>query len=143
MDLFDYSEIIDNSMMKMFKDILQHVKTNGFPSEHHLYITFDTNFPGSKIPETLQAKYPKEMTIVLQHQYYDLTIEKEFFSVKLSFAGTLELIRIPFDSIIFIHDPFVDFSFSFIKKEAGTINQNKITTDKKTKIRKLEFNRED
>lgn len=141
MDLFNYNEKIDSFVINLLKDILKYIKLNGFFGEHHLYITFNILFPGVYIPENLLEKYPESMTIVIQHQYYDLTVENDFFSVKLSFNGMLELLIIPFNSILFIKDPYSDFSFTFTKKEEviSNIKYNK-EKRKKTKIRKITFN---
>lgn len=146
MDLFDYNEKIDSFVINLIKDILKHVRSNGFPDEHHLYITFNTLFPGVQISDALLLQYPEAMTIVLQYQYYDLKVEKDFFSVKLSFNGALELLVIPFNALLFIRDLYDDFSFTFLKKEIeiSPLKQTKLAKTKKvgkikTKVKKITF----
>jgi hypothetical protein len=83
------------------------------PGEHHFYVTFKSRFPGVSIPPELLARYPDEMTIVLQHQFWDLTPHDTFFSVLLSFGGQPRSLSIPYAAITRFHDPSVQFLLQF------------------------------
>lgn len=94
---------------------LSHVSANGLPGEHHFYITFRTDHPASVLPSRLRAKYPEEMTIVLQHKFWDLLVNDEarFVSVGLSFGGISTTLVIPFDAITGFADPSVKWGLRF------------------------------
>lgn len=94
---------------------LSHVSAHGLPGEHHFYITFRTDHPGSVLPQRLRAKYPEEMTIVLQHKFWDLLVNEEsrIVSVGLSFGGVSTTLVIPFDSITGFADPSVKWGLRF------------------------------
>jgi hypothetical protein len=92
---------------------LEHVVTHGLPGEHHFYITFRTGFPGVEIPARLRAQYPDEMTIVLQHQFWDLKVTADQFSVGLSFGGISSILVIPFAAMSGFADPHVRFGLRF------------------------------
>ena len=94
---------------------LSHVSANGLPGDHHFYITFRTDHPGSVLPQRLRAKYPDEMTVVLQHKYWDLVVNNElrFVSVGLSFGGISTTLVIPFDAITGFADPSVKWGLRF------------------------------
>ncbi len=94
---------------------LNHVSVNGLPGDHHFYITFRTDHPDSMVPQRLRAKYPDEMTIVLQHKFWDLTVndDRHFVSVGLSFGGSPTTLVIPFDSITGFADPSVKWGLRF------------------------------
>ena len=94
---------------------LQHAAQHGLPGEHHFYVTFRTDQLGVTIPPRLLAKYPEEMTIVLQHQFWDLKVEPEQgrFSVGLSFGGIASILVIPFAALTGFADPHVRFGLRF------------------------------
>jgi hypothetical protein len=94
---------------------LEHAAQHGLPGEHHFYITFRTDQPGVVIPARLRAKYPQEMTIVLQHQFWDLTVDQNplRFSVGLSFGGVSSTLVIPFAALTGFADPHVRFGLRF------------------------------
>jgi hypothetical protein len=100
---------------------LEHASKHGLPGEHHFYITFRTDFPGVIIPPRLRAKYPQEMTIVLQHQFWDLKVETDpsRFSVGLSFGGVSSTLVIPSAALTGFADPHVRFALRFsVDREA-------------------------
>ena len=86
---------------------------DGLPGEHHFYISFQTDFPGVRLSNCLREKYPQEMTIVLQHQYWDLNVTEHTFEVGLSFSGIPERLLIPFDALTGFFDPSVQFGLKF------------------------------
>lgn len=86
---------------------------DGLPGQHHFYITFRTHDNGVEIPKYLMEKYPEEMTIVLQHQFFGLRVDEDGFTVMLSFNGKQERLRIPFSSVSTFADPSVNFALQF------------------------------
>ena len=85
----------------------------GCPGDHHFYISFWTDFPGVRLSQRLRDKYPQEMTIVLQHQFWDLGVTDHGFEVGLSFSGIPERLLIPYDAITGFFDPSVQFGLKF------------------------------
>jgi hypothetical protein len=86
---------------------------DGLPGDHHFYITFMTDYPGVSIPDYLRDRYPGEMTIVLQYQFYDLGVDKEKMNVTLSFNNVPERLVIPLGAITIFADPSVNFALQF------------------------------
>ena len=97
----------------MVRKVLVDAAKNGLPGEHHFYIAFDTQAPGVRISSRLHEQYPQEMTIVLQHQFWDLTVDNDGFEVGLSFGGIPERLSVPFDAIKGFFDPSVQFGLQF------------------------------
>jgi hypothetical protein len=95
------------------KKILAEVGRTGLPGDHHFYIAFETTAPGVKISQRLKERYPQEMTIVLQHQFWDLAIGEHAFEVGLSFGGVPEKLLVPFSAIKGFFDPSVQFALEF------------------------------
>jgi hypothetical protein len=94
---------------------LAHTAAHGLPGDHHFYITFRVDHPGTSIPARLRAKYPEEMTIVLQHKFWDLLVDEagRFMSVGLSFGGAASTLVVPFDAITAFADPSVKWGLRF------------------------------
>ena len=112
--LIDYPTMIDDAMRSVVKKALLQVRAEGaLPGDHHFFITFDTGFPGSSISPTLKKKYPHEMTVVLQHQYWDLEVDDEKFEVTLSFNKRPERLVVPFASMTAFADPSIKFGLQF------------------------------
>ncbi len=112
--LIDYPTMIDDAMRGVVKTALRQVEAEGdLPGEHHFFITFDTNFVGASISPALKKKYPNEMTIVLQHQFWDLIVTDELFSVTLSFNKQPEKLVVPFASMTAFADPSIKFGLQF------------------------------
>ena len=84
-DRFHYDALVDDALRSVVRRVLRQVADKGLPGSHHFYISFRSTDPGVRLPDYLRAKYPEEMTIVLQHQYWDLVINDEFFEVTVSF----------------------------------------------------------
>lgn len=112
-DIINYEELVQTAIRKVMRDVLTNVAKNGLPGKHHFYIDFITNYPGVQIPEFLREDYPEDMTIVLQHEYWDLEIHDNFFAVTLSFDNADERIVVPFDAVIKFVDPSVNFGLEF------------------------------
>lgn len=105
--------MVEAALRTVVRDVLADVSENGIVDPHHFYITFRTNAPGVRIPEYLQARYPEEMIIVLQHQFWDLEVSDEAFDVTLSFNEKPERLRIPLPAIRVFADPGVEFGLQF------------------------------
>ena len=112
-DNIGYGTLIEEAMLNVVKGALKHIAKNGLEGEHHFYITFLTTAPNVSIPETLLEHHPQAMTIVLQNQFWDLVVEKEYFSVDLSFNKRQETLKIPYDALLSFDDPSVKFSLHF------------------------------
>ncbi|MEX0921888.1 MAG: ClpXP protease specificity-enhancing factor SspB [Rhodovibrionaceae bacterium] len=112
-DSLRYDLMVEDALRGVVKAALKEAAQGGLSGEHHFYITFKTGHAGVDIPQTLRERYPDEMTIVLQHQFWDLIVEEERFSVTLSFDGKADPLRIPFDSVVAFADPSVKFGLQF------------------------------
>jgi hypothetical protein len=117
-DLFQYDKMVERALRGVVRDALKRAAREGLRSAHHFYIGFDTRMPGVVIPEQLRARYPEEMTIVLQHQFWDLEIGEDGFSVTLSFDKQLERLTIPFAAVRGFADPSVNFALEFTVAES-------------------------
>jgi len=108
-----YEELVRQALLGVVRDVLLDAAEHGLPGDHHFYIAFNTRDPGVRIPKFLMEKYPDEMTIVLQHRFWDLKVEDEYFEVKLSFNQQPQLLVIPFDALVGFVDPSVRFALQF------------------------------
>tara|TARA_Y100001970_G_C13871350_1_gene669167 strand:+ start:74 stop:577 length:504 start_codon:yes stop_codon:yes gene_type:complete len=116
-DLIGYDKIINNSMINVVMDVLKKIKKdNGLPGEHHIYLTFLTNENGVVISKSLKNKFRDKMTIVLQHQFRELEIKSDHFSVILHFDNKPEKIVIPYSALTRFFDPAVNFGIDFMLK---------------------------
>jgi hypothetical protein len=109
----DYGNLMHRAMRGLIQTVLKDVAANGLPGAHHFFITFDTNVPGVKIADWLHARYPEEMTVVIQHWFENLIVTDEGFSVTLNFGNHPEPLVIPFDSVRTFVDPSVEFGLRF------------------------------
>ena len=116
--LIPYDEIVQEALRAVVGRVLGQVQETGaLPGQHHFYITFKTKAPGVDIPERLVERFPDEMTIVLQHRYWDLTVDDKRFSVGLSFNQIPSMLHVPFAAITGFHDPAVNFELHFAAEE--------------------------
>ena len=113
--LLPYEEWTEAAMRQVVVRALAHVATNGLPGDHHFYVTFRTDHPGVVMPPRLRAQYPQEMTIVLQHQFWELKMDEEagLISVGLSFGGVPSTLVIPTDALVAFADPHVRYGMRF------------------------------
>jgi hypothetical protein len=116
-DIFRYDKMVETALRGVVKQALAQTAKTGLPGAHHFYITFRTDAEGVEIPDYLRTKYPVEMTVVLEHQFWDLEVDDAHFAVTLSFANRPERISIPLASITAFADPSVKFGLQF--QEAG------------------------
>ena len=112
-DLFQYDKMVERALRGVVRDALKRAAQEGLRGGHHFYLGFVTQTPGVEIPDQLRTQYPDEMTIVLQHQFYDLEVGDEAVSVTLSFQKQLERLTIPFAAIRSFADPSVNFALEF------------------------------
>ena len=112
--LIPYDEIVQDALRAVVGRVLGEVEqSGGLPGEHHFYITFKTRAPGVSIPKHLLERFPEEMTIVIQHRFWDLRVDDDRFSVGLSFGGVPSTLVVPFAAVTDFVDPAVDFSLKF------------------------------
>lgn len=112
-DLIRYDLLVQEALKGVVRKVLIDAGKDGLPGEHHFYISFQTDYPGVRLSNRLREKYPQEMTIVLQHQFWDLNVTEHAFEAGLSFSGVPERLLIPFDALTGFFDPSVQFGLKF------------------------------
>jgi len=159
MAYLNYERLLDNALLSVVKEALTQVSKEGLQADHHFYITFLTEYPGVELPDYIRQEYPDEITIVLQHEFWNLKVEKDHFMVDVSFGEALESLSVPFKSLVHVSDPSVNFELEFnpqipskvakmdwkkpelvvapvaepVKAEEPKIPEEKITSEKDTK----------
>lgn len=109
----DYGNLMHQAMRGLIRQVLTDVADHGLPGAHHFFITFDTTDPDVQIADWLRARYPSEMTIVIQHWFENLMVDDEGFTVTLNFGNQPEPMRVPFDALRTFVDPSVEFGLRF------------------------------
>ena len=112
-DQIRYDLLTQQALRGVVRSVLTDAAKKGLPGDHHFYIAFDTHAEGVRISDRLRAQYPEEMTIILQHQFWDLSVNEQGFEVGLSFGGIPEKLVIPFAAINGFFDPSVQFGLQF------------------------------
>ena len=112
-DRLHYDLLVEDALRGVVRRVLADVASNGLPGAHHFYVSFKTSEPGVMIPDYLRAKYPEDMTIVLQHRYWGLEIADDAFEVTVSFNRQNERLRVPFAALTAFVDPSVRFGLQF------------------------------
>lgn len=116
--LIPYDEIVQDALRSVVRRVLDRIDAEGgLPGSHHFYIAFRTRFPGVEMPKHLMERYPDEMTIVIQHRYWDLAIDDDKFQIGLSFNQVPAKLVIPFEAVTGFVDPAVNFVLQFQPKE--------------------------
>ena len=119
----DYETLAQDAMRGVVRTVLVQAAKSGLPGDHHFYISFDTAASGVVLSKRLKDKYPNEMTVVLQHRYWDLSVQDDGFEVKLTFDGIPERLVVPFAAIRVFFDPSVRYGLQFedpnVEPEAG------------------------
>jgi hypothetical protein len=123
-DLYHYDKMVEQALRGVIRDVLARVAKEGLKSAHHFYIGFATQAPGVVIPPRLLERFPSEITIILQHQFWDLKVDDETFSVSLSFDKQVEKLTIPFVAIKSFADPSVEFALAFAEPPAASAATN-------------------
>ena len=128
-DMMNYDQMTQLALRSVVRDAIRRViREDGLPGAHHFYITFLTRFPSVEIDEGLAKKYPEEITIVLEHQFWDLNAYADEFEVTLKFGGVPKYLKVPYHAITRFHDPSVGFALQFdaptqIDPAANIVNQ--------------------
>lgn len=112
-DFINYDILVQYSLRKIVHSVLEFVSNNGLPDSHCFYITFLTSHPGVKMPIYLKSRYPQDITIVIQYQFWDLKVCKDYFLICLSFGEAIENLEIPFSALVSFTDPSVKFVLQF------------------------------
>ena len=112
-DHIRYDLLTQQALRGVVRSVLVDAAKKGLPGDHHFYISFDTQAPGVRISERLRTQYPEEMTVILQHQFWDLKVSDGEFEVGLSFGGVPEKLTVPFEAINGFFDPSVQFGLQF------------------------------
>lgn len=119
--LIPYDEIVQDALRGVVKRVLDRILAEGgLPGQHHFYIAFRTRAPGVDIPKHLLERYPEEMTIVIQHRYWDLAVDDQGFEIGLSFNQVPAKLRVPFDAVTGFVDPAVNFALQFQARDDET-----------------------
>jgi len=118
-DQIRYDLLTQQALRGVVRSVLTDTAKKGLPGDHHFYISFDTRADGVRLSDRLRAQYPDEMTIILQHQFWDLKVGDEGFEVGLSFGGIPERLTVPFDAINGFFDPSVQFGLQFEEVTEG------------------------
>jgi uncharacterized protein len=116
-DHIRYDILAQEALRGMVRTVLADAAKRGLPGDHHFYISFDTQADGVRLSPRVRAQYPTEMTVVLQHQFWDLIVTEEGFEVGLSFGGVPERLVVPFAAIKAFMDPSVQFALQFSTDE--------------------------
>jgi len=112
-DLIRYDILAQEALRGVIRKVLAEVASTGLPGNHHFFITFLTGAPGVRISSRLKEKYPEQMTIVLQHQFWDMVVTDQLFEIGLSFGDVPEKLTVPFSAIRGFYDPSVNFELEF------------------------------
>ena len=134
--MIEYQKILNDKLLNVFIEILKEVEANRLDGNNQLYITFATKNSKTLIPNWLLQKYPNEMTIVIQHEYYHLSVNKKNFSIGLSFNNKKCDLKISFDSIISFVDPSSNFGLNYQFNKTIVEKDKKILVKKKKSVKK-------
>ena len=134
--MIEYQKILNKNLLNVFIEILKEVEKKGLDGNNHLYITFATNNSKTSVPDWLLQKYPSEMTIVIQHEYYYLSVNEKNFNIGLSFNNKKYDLTISFDSIISFADPSSKFGLNYQFNITDSENNKKKLIKKKNPTKK-------
>jgi uncharacterized protein len=118
-DHIRYDILAQAALRGVVRTVLADVAKKGLPGEHHFKITFNTSAPGVRLSDRMRAQYPQAMTIILQHQFWDMQVDDQGFEVGLSFGGIPERLAVPFEAVTAFYDPAVQFGFQFETLDAA------------------------
>ena len=116
-DLIRYDLLVQDALRGAVRKVLSEAAKEGLPGDHHFYITFRTHAPGVRLSTAMREQYPDVMTIILQHQFWDLSVTEHNFEVGLSFRNVPERLLVPFDAVTEFYDPSVQFGLKFEVEE--------------------------
>ena len=124
-DLIRYDLLVQDALRGVVRQVLTDVARNGLQGEHHFFITFKTATPGLRLSSRMRERYPDEMTVILQHQFWGLTVTEAGFEVGLSFNNMPERLFVPFAAITMFQDPSVTFGLKFDTKDGAADDKPK------------------
>ena len=144
-DQIRYDLLTQQALRGVVRAVLTDAAKKGLPGDHHFYISFNTTADGARLSQRLRAQYPEEMTIILQHQFWDLTVDNDGFEVGLSFGGVPEKLSVPFEAVTGFFDPSVQFGLQFEPVGEGQDNaapapavEAKVAEAKPAEVKSLE-----
>ena len=117
-DGFDYGRLMQRALRGLMAEVLGRVAEEGLPGDHHLLIGVDTTHPGVDMPDWLRERYPQQVNITIQYEYYDLAVMADRFSVGVSFSDQMATLVVPFDAVRTFIDPSVEFGLKFEAHES-------------------------
>ena len=135
--MINYQKILNKNLLNVFIEVLKNIEKNGLNGSNHLYVTFKTDSFNTIVPDWLLVKYPDEMTIVVQHEYYHLSVHKSFFNIGLSFNNKKADLKVSFNSVISFADPSSNFGLNYQFNST-----NKKVEKKKKKVAKKNTNQD-
>ena len=133
----EYGNLMHRAMRGLIKEVLEDVRDNGLPGEHHFFITFDTRHPDVDIASWLMERYPSDMTVVIQHWYDNLDVTDEGFAITLNFGDAPEPLYIPFESLKTFVDPSVEFGLRF-ESQSGELEVEPELVEDELEIEEIE-----
>ena len=119
-DFMNYTAMVDGALRSVVRDVIAQVQETGLPGNHHFYVSFRTDYAGVVLPGHLRERYPEEMTIVLQHQFWGLEVKEQGFEVTLSFNDIHEYLFVPYAAMTAFADPSVQFGLQFKPLDEAT-----------------------
>jgi hypothetical protein len=134
--MIQYQKILNKNLLNVFIEILKEIEKKDLDGKNHLYVTFATNNPKTSVPDWLLQKYPIEITIVIQYEYYHLSVNKKNFNIGLSFNNKKCDLTIPFDSIISFADPSSNFGLNYQFNKTTVEDYKKTLVEKKKSVKK-------
>ncbi|HYL04549.1 MAG TPA: ClpXP protease specificity-enhancing factor SspB [Thermoanaerobaculia bacterium] len=126
-DSIDYQRFVEDGLRDAVRRLLAHVAEQGLPGDHYFYIGFHTGHPGVVMPRSLRDLYPEDMTLVLQHQFWNLEVDDVGFAVELSFSGSRQRLTIPFAALTIFADPTAEFALRFMPRLPGAVEATGVT----------------
>jgi hypothetical protein len=118
-DSIDYQRLVEDALRDVVRRVLADVAEEGLPGDHHFYIGFRTGHPGVVMPRSLRDLYPEEMSLILQHRFWNLAVNDDGFAVELTFSGSRQRLEIPFAALTMFADPSAEFALRFMPRAAG------------------------
>ena len=137
--MIEYQKILHKNMLNVLKDILKNIRDNGLSNNNQLYITFLTNHKNVELPNWLKQKYPQDMTIIIQYEYYDLEINNNNFSITLSFGEIKTNLIINYNAIVSFADPSANFGLILQKNKIQKKENKKLDKNKSKKDNVINF----
>lgn len=116
MSYLNYEQMIDAALLSVVRDALRQIEKDGLKGDHHFYLSFLTQFPGVVLPADIRQAYPEEITIVLQHEFWNLKVDAEKVCVDVKFDDRVETVEVPFQAVSHVSDPAVNFELEFNPK---------------------------